>query len=158
MRIIPGDPNDSAARTNSPTPNRKPPHSWHLLCTTSLIRGTRLIRKKKMAIPGELHHLHNHYEEIPGGTKRSICRQYCEIIISFSHNGYKLNRIAITKPAHGQCTNRNGFLSNLYTWLLFITGSRFDRENQILYEEISLNPDQAPFIDTGVPSSHSILT
>jgi hypothetical protein len=33
-------------------------------CTTSLIRGTRPIRGKKMATLDELHHLHNHYEEI----------------------------------------------------------------------------------------------
>lgn len=33
------------------------------------LKGTRPISEKKMATLDELHHLHNHDEEIPGGKK-----------------------------------------------------------------------------------------
>jgi metal-dependent amidase/aminoacylase/carboxypeptidase family protein len=60
-------------RRNSKTDvSPTPPKTAHIHgisgCTTSLIRGTRPIREKKMATPGELHHLHNPSEEIPDGT------------------------------------------------------------------------------------------
>jgi hypothetical protein len=45
-------------------------------CTNYLIRGTRPIRRKKMATPGELNHLHNRYEKILDETKTSISRQH----------------------------------------------------------------------------------
>ena len=45
-----------------------------------------------MATPGELHHLHNHYEEIPGGTKTSISRQYDEIIVSLTNDESRLQQ------------------------------------------------------------------
>jgi len=62
-----------------PAPDNHPPTPpetarIHSGCTTSMTRGTRPIRRKKMATPGELHHLHNHYEEILDGRKAGTGR------------------------------------------------------------------------------------
>jgi hypothetical protein len=72
----------------------RPPKTARIIsgCTTSLIRGTRPILRKKKATPGELHHLHNHAEEIPGGTTAGINRQYDEIIISLANDESRLRQ------------------------------------------------------------------
>jgi hypothetical protein len=39
-------------------------------------QGNPAYQGKKMATPGELHHLHNLHEEIPGEIRTSISRQH----------------------------------------------------------------------------------
>jgi len=77
-------------------PPPAPPKTAHIHgisgCTHYLIGGTRPIRGKKIETLDELHHLHNHYEEVLNETKTSISRQYDEIITSLSHEESRLQQ------------------------------------------------------------------
>jgi hypothetical protein len=87
------------SKPTTPAPDNQPPtppKTAHIHgisgCTNYLLKGTRPIRGKKMANLDELHHLHNHFDEILDETKTSISRQYDEIIISLSHDESRLQQ------------------------------------------------------------------
>jgi hypothetical protein len=73
-----------------------------------------------MATPGELHHLHNHAEEIMGGTKAGINRQYDEIIISLANDESRIRQQLNEGIARQPLTNGTPSRKTDLTLLSFI--------------------------------------
>ena len=61
-------------------------------CTQYLLNGIRPINGKKPATLDELHHLHNHHEEILAETKIKVTRHHDELIISLSNDESRLDQ------------------------------------------------------------------
>jgi hypothetical protein len=60
--------------------------------TKYLLRGTRPIKGKKLSTLDELHHLHNHYEEILAEIETTVARKQDEIILGLSNDEIRLDR------------------------------------------------------------------
>jgi hypothetical protein len=60
--------------------------------TQYLLNGTKAINGKRLATLGELHHLHDHYEEILAETEITVARKQDEIILCLSNDETRLHR------------------------------------------------------------------
>jgi sulfur relay (sulfurtransferase) DsrC/TusE family protein len=60
--------------------------------TQYLLNGTKAINGKRLATLDELHHLHDHYEEILAETETTVARQQDEIILGLSDDESRFDR------------------------------------------------------------------